>query len=85
MTNKNPQRCLCIRGEESHRYGEIDVSDWEPGENFIGLSTGEDFPEGEEWFLYYPWRWRSTGLRQGILINIRPDTATVEVERIKIG
>ncbi len=56
MSNKTLKQYLLIRDDESHRYSEIDVSDWEPGENFIGLSTGEDFPEGEEWFLYYPWQ-----------------------------
>lgn len=56
MINRNPKQCLRIRGDESHRYRKTDVSDWEPGGNFIGLSTGEDFHEGEEWFLYYPWQ-----------------------------
>ena len=56
MADRNLKRRLLIRGDESHRYHEIDVSNWEPGGNFIGLPTGEDFPEGEEWFLYYPWQ-----------------------------
>ena len=39
----------------------------------------------EDTISEHRWRWRPTRLKQGILINIRPDTALVEIERIKIG
>jgi GxxExxY protein len=32
----------------------------------------------------YRWEWKVTGLKQGILVNIQPDTAVVEIERFKI-
>jgi len=32
----------------------------------------------------YKWRWAPTGLKHGVLINIQPDTALVEVERFKV-
>ena len=38
----------------------------------------------EDTIAEYRWRWRPTGLRQGVLINIRPDTALVEIERFKV-
>lgn len=30
------------------------------------------------------WMWRPTGLKQGILVNICPDTAVVEIERFRV-
>jgi len=59
MINKGITRHLVIKSIKANQAcfpSEIDISDWEPGGNFIGLSTGETFPEGEEWFLYYPWQ-----------------------------
>jgi GxxExxY protein len=32
----------------------------------------------------YKWRWAPTGLKQGVLINIEPDTASVEVVKFKV-
>lgn len=56
MTDKNSKQILFVRDDASNSYSEIDISGWEPGERFIELSTEEDFPEGEDWLMYYPWQ-----------------------------
>lgn len=38
----------------------------------------EDLIEG------YKCAWKPTGLKRGILVNIQPDTAVVEIERFRI-
>lgn len=49
-------RCLFIRDDASLPYSIIDTSGWQKEEVFIGFTIGEDLPEGEEPYLYYPWQ-----------------------------
>lgn len=48
--------CLLIRDDPSQPYLIISTSDWQRGEIFIGFTIGEDLPEEEEHYMYYPWQ-----------------------------
>ena len=55
MLKKRPKHNLLIKDDPTYNYRKIDVSDWEPGETFIGMSVSQEMFEGEDWYMFYPW------------------------------
>lgn len=48
----------------------------------LDVISGEEIDE--DTIDGYKWEWGPTGLKQGILININPDTALVEIKKFKV-